>query len=431
MAALLLGYPDSGILSLSPYLAYHWGYCGLYVQDDIKLTTKLTVNLGLRWDIEGSPTERYNQMNRGFALGTASPLADRREERERDGLPRMRESHRRPALRRRERPAARSVQHRVQPLPAPHRRGVSDRAADGAARRLRHVLPAGIGVRRVARLLGGYEPRRDGRAAAPTAFIPATTLSNPFPNGIVQPTGASLGLNTALGSNVMFANPNRQIPHVFAVLVRRAASTAVERGGGRVVRRQPVVQHQHQRQPVRRRAQPERALSASQLQQAQANPSFLTQSVTNPFAGLIPNNRRSTRRPSRARSCWLPYPQFGQVLMAQESVGKLWYDSLQVNATKRYSTSLVASLAYTWSKNLDATAFLNSQDPRPTKALSAGRPPASPRPQRRGAASVRPRPPLRAQRRPSARDADRRVGVQLHRHDPVRHADELSRATST
>src|SRR5205085_10563191 len=41
------------------------------------------------------------------------------------------------------------------------------------------------------------------------AFTPATTLSNPFPNGIVQPTGASLGLNTALGSNVVFANPNR------------------------------------------------------------------------------------------------------------------------------------------------------------------------------------------------------------------------------
>ena len=28
MAALLLGYPNSGILSLSPHLAYHWGYCG-------------------------------------------------------------------------------------------------------------------------------------------------------------------------------------------------------------------------------------------------------------------------------------------------------------------------------------------------------------------------------------------------------------------
>jgi hypothetical protein len=44
---------------------------------------------------------------------------------------------------------------------------------------------------------------------------------------------------------------------------------------------------------------------------------------------------------------------------------------LQVNVTKRYSTALVAALAYTWSKQLDATAFLNNQDPQPTKALSA------------------------------------------------------------
>ena len=75
MAALLLGYPSSGILQLSPYLAYHWIYWGLYAQDDIRVSRKFTLNLGLRWDAEGSPTERYNQMNRGFAAGQASPLA--------------------------------------------------------------------------------------------------------------------------------------------------------------------------------------------------------------------------------------------------------------------------------------------------------------------------------------------------------------------
>src|SRR5205085_553470 len=43
--------------------------------------------------------------------------------------------------------------------------------------------------------------------------------------------------------------------------------------------------------------------------------------------------------------------------------------------TKRYSASLVASLAYTYSKNLEALSFINSQDPKPTKMLtSADRP---------------------------------------------------------
>ena len=36
-------------------------YQGAYVQDDIKLTKKLTVNAGIRWDYEPPRTERYNR----------------------------------------------------------------------------------------------------------------------------------------------------------------------------------------------------------------------------------------------------------------------------------------------------------------------------------------------------------------------------------
>lgn len=46
------------------------------------------------------------------------------------------------------------------------------------------------------------------------AFIHANTVSNPFPNGISQPTGSSLGLATFAGSNAVFTNPNLKIPHV-------------------------------------------------------------------------------------------------------------------------------------------------------------------------------------------------------------------------
>jgi hypothetical protein len=33
-------------------------------------------------------------------------------------------------------------------------------------------------------------------------LTPADTLSNPFPNGLVQPTGSALGLKTLLGSSL-------------------------------------------------------------------------------------------------------------------------------------------------------------------------------------------------------------------------------------
>ena len=80
VAALLLGIPVNGTSSSSlvqstPQLAFHWQYWGFYFQDDFRVSNRLTLNLGLRYDIEGSPVERYNRMNRGFAFYTPSPLA--------------------------------------------------------------------------------------------------------------------------------------------------------------------------------------------------------------------------------------------------------------------------------------------------------------------------------------------------------------------
>ncbi len=368
MAALLLGYPANGILSLSPRLAYRWGYYGVYIQDDIKVSQKFTLNVGLRYDIEGSPTERYNQMNRGFASGTASPLAN----------------------------AVRNANATDCPACANLAGGLLFAGVNGQSREAfntdyNHIQPrigAAYQIARKTVLRGGfgifYLPASayggslgyssDTNLAATigggaNAFIPATTLSNPFPNGVVQPSGSSLGLSTALGSNIIFSNPDRKIPHVYQYSfgVQHQLPWNVAMDVSYVGSRSYDINTNDNQSGSARNLN---VLSAAQLQQAQTNPSFFSQSVPNPFAGLIPNNA-TLNAPNIARSqLLLPYPQFGQVLFGQESVGKLWYDSLQVNATKRYSTSLTASVAYTFSKNLDATAFVNSQDAQPTKMLS-------------------------------------------------------------
>src|SRR5262245_4992981 len=47
-----------------------------------------------------------------------------------------------------------------------------------------------------------------------------------------------------------------------------------------------------------------------------------------------------------------PFPQFGSISSLWSPLGKTWYDSLQIKATKRYSHGLSSTTTFTWSKNL-------------------------------------------------------------------------------
>lgn len=53
--------------------AFAQKYTALYSQNDWHATSKLTINLGLRWEVQPGPTERYNQVT-GFAFGGTNPF---------------------------------------------------------------------------------------------------------------------------------------------------------------------------------------------------------------------------------------------------------------------------------------------------------------------------------------------------------------------
>jgi outer membrane receptor protein involved in Fe transport len=74
MAALLLGYPTSGSYANNIAYALSQQYMALFVQDDWRVNSKLTFNLGLRWDYESPFTERYNRMVSGFCTTCTNPL---------------------------------------------------------------------------------------------------------------------------------------------------------------------------------------------------------------------------------------------------------------------------------------------------------------------------------------------------------------------
>lgn len=385
MASLILGTPASGILQYVPQLAYRWGYYGFYAQDDIKVTQRLTVNVGLRYDIEGSPSERFNRQNRGWGFNQLSLLAPLVQSANPANCPAC--SHLTGGLL--------FAGANGQPIGAYNTRYGDIQPRIGAAFSLTPltVIRGGFGV--------FYLPESEYGGALGFAadtnyvanlpggginnFIPTTNFvsGNPFPpsvnpatNGLVLPTGSALRLSTALGNNVIFSNPNHDIPHTYqySIGVERQLPYDTKLDVSYVGSR---TYHINIGDNQTGSAQNINVNSLAQLQQAQANSSYFTQSVPNPFAGLIPNNPALNGATISRQQLLLPYPQFGQVQYAFNSVGKLWYDSLQVSATKRYSSHLVLALAYTFSKNLDAINFLNGQDARPVKELSA-----SDRPQR-------------------------------------------------
>jgi Carboxypeptidase regulatory-like domain len=70
-ASFLLGIPTSSSLSLNPetFFDTSWPYYAAFVQDDFRVNKKLTLNLGLRWEINLPYKEAHNYMS-NFNLAT-------------------------------------------------------------------------------------------------------------------------------------------------------------------------------------------------------------------------------------------------------------------------------------------------------------------------------------------------------------------------
>jgi hypothetical protein len=100
------------------------------------------------------------------------------------------------------------------------------------------------------------------------------------------------------------------------------------------------------------------------------NNTFLTGTVANPFAGLPEFANTSFANSTISRAQLLrPFPQFGDVLTTNND-GRTWYHSGQFAVDKRFSKGYTVQAAYTWSKWLQATEYLNAADPEPTKMIS-------------------------------------------------------------
>jgi hypothetical protein len=344
IASFLLGTPQSGLIQVNSQGARQLKMYSAFVQDDIRVTEKLKLDFGLRWDYLGPMTDRFNELARGFATTTPNPLQVPGQT-VYGGLLFA-------GVNGQSRAIFDSKYHNFGPRV-------------GAAYRLdrRTVLRGGYA------LLFGQQWNDPGNApgfSQTTSMVtsiqtgvPFNPLTNPFPSGILQPVGSSLGLSTALGQSFAFASPEGGQPpyvHQFSFEVQRELpkefllSTAFVGSRSRDI-------------PVSRAIN---EISASSLALGAA---ALTANVSNPFAGLIPGtsiNGATVQRQQLLR----PFPEFLSVTEMFDPIGRSSYNSGQFVIYKRLSFGLNFSVSYTISKQIEQSSFSNPQDSRLEKVIA-------------------------------------------------------------
>jgi hypothetical protein len=106
-------------------------------------------------------------------------------------------------------------------------------------------------------------------------------------------------------------------------------------------------------------ATPRQYFSTSPVRDDAAN-NFLSQQVPNPFAGLLPGTNINGANVARSQLL-RPYPQFTSVT-ALETIGTSDYTSFQGRVERRLANGFTVQVAYTWSKTMTETGYLNAFD---------------------------------------------------------------------
>lgn len=338
-ASFLLGYPVD--TSNSPFNATPaWGnhYYGFYVQDDWRVTDKLTINLGGRWDYDSPYTERYNRMNAGFDLTSPSSLKATGLDLK-GGL------------------LFTSSQNRL-----PYQRDLNNfQPRVGLAYQFmkKTVFRAGYGLSYVPTFVfnnttavigtNGFSTSTPFVASTDNNLTPVGRLSNPFPAGIFRPAGSSQGLATFAGQTITYVYQNRTIPYMqqFSAGFQRELP-------GSVLVDISYVGSQSRQLGANKNIN---ALSSDQLALGTV---YLNQTQPNPMQGLLPGTAFNGANIPR-RQLLRPYPQFNDLNRNELPVGKGWYNALQLQVQKRLSHGFDMLVNYTWSETMEAASYLNPQ----------------------------------------------------------------------
>jgi hypothetical protein len=341
-ATFLLGTPTGGSQNTVPKVALASSYWAGFIQDDIRVTSKLTLNLGLRWDMDTVRTERYNRMSY-YDLSAPSPIASQVS-----AFPNLvgvmryvDENNRRQTP---------SITDQIAP-----RFGFAYQVNTKTVVRGGYAIMYDASPMQVANHNAGFEGFRLSNSMITTldgGLTPAGTLSDPFPFGFLSPgRDPSFGLGFDIGDSWI---PSWRSPMVqqWNLNIQR------ELPGQMVVEVAYIANAGHQLQNGD--TTPYNQLTTNYLSLGPQ----LRQQVPNPFYGVITDQRSILSRPTVEYGQLLrPHPQLTGLNLQWRPGGNSIYHAATIRAERRFSNGFAFMLAYTGGKLIsdsEASGFFTS-----------------------------------------------------------------------
>ncbi|MFB3829001.1 MAG: carboxypeptidase regulatory-like domain-containing protein [Bryobacteraceae bacterium] len=340
LASLLLGVPASGSIGYNAAVALQNTYTGLFVQEEWKIRRNLTLNFGVRYELETPYTERFDRDVYGFDYNAPSPLQV-------------------PGMNLKGGVLFAGVNGNPRTQGNADRNNFGPRFGFAWSLNSKTVVRGGFGMFYSSPT---YNDDFAGAAStfnATTAYVqsidsnatPYTTLANPFPAGIVTPRGSSVGLAEFYGGSFEFIDQNRLSPY------NEQWQFGIQREAPGQVLIDASYMGMHSLKQVGSFNLNEKPDVYLALGAAENN------TVKNPFLGIFnPQYTMGQGSTIPISRLWGLYPQYTS-LTVHKNANQAIYHSGQLKVTKRYSHGLDLNLSYAFSKIITAntTSIINER----------------------------------------------------------------------
>jgi hypothetical protein len=336
IADLLLGAPTTATASRSTKLFEFIKYYSGWAQDDIRIRSNLTINVGLRWERESGLQESNNNLIVGFDRNALNSISNTL------GIP-VKGAVLYPGINTTKTATSNPVNNKMSP-----RIGVAYSVTP------KTTIRGGYGIFWAPNLAFGGPYLSEGYNATTSPLgsndggkTPAINLSNPFAGGIVQPVGNAKGDQTGLGIGLSIIDNNAKSTWIeqFSFDVQRELPWNIGIGVGYVGSRSHNL------------TLGTPAININQLEPRYASMGVaaLSENVPNPFYTAGGNGilGSSTIRRSQLLR---PFPAFGDINLLYSDQNKAKYDSMAFRMQKRMSAGLNLLAQLTWARAFDRSS---------------------------------------------------------------------------